>query len=88
MKIHSMYPMGATPALFITAHKNRFSSEASFAMIDVRREISFSFVTSQTTAKAMLPLLKKTKGSRIINISSSAGLGGGAALGAYAGVSY
>jgi NAD(P)-dependent dehydrogenase (short-subunit alcohol dehydrogenase family) len=35
------------------------------------------------TTKALLPLLKKTKNSRIINISSVAGLGGGPSFGPY-----
>ena len=58
------------------------------SMESVKKAMDVNYFGMISVIKAMLPLLKKTKGSRIINISSSAGLGGGAALGAYAGVSY
>ena len=57
------------------------------SMESVRKAMDVNYFGMISIIKAMLPLLKKTKGSRIINISSSAGFGGGAALGAYAGMS-
>lgn len=44
----SMYPIGAIPALFTTAHKLRFSSAASFSIALTSFVMSSSFVTSQT----------------------------------------
>lgn len=55
------------------------------SMESVRKAMDVNYFGMISVIKAMLPMLKKTKGSRIINISSSAGTSGGAALGAYAG---
>lgn len=50
-------------------------------MESVRKAMDVNYLGMISVIKAMLPLLKKTKGSRIINISSYAELSGGAALG-------
>ena len=56
-------------------------------MASIRKAMDVNYFGADSVIRAMLPQLKKTKGSRIINISSVAGLCGGAALGAYVGQS-
>ena len=58
-------------------------AKVSFFPCKYRPKVNYFGVVMVT--KAMLPLLKKSIGSRIINVSSTAGHGSMAALGAYSG---
>ena len=55
------------------------------SMSSIRKAMEVNYFGLISVIRAMLPQLKKTRGSRIINISSAAGIGGGAAMGAYVG---
>jgi NAD(P)-dependent dehydrogenase (short-subunit alcohol dehydrogenase family) len=50
-----------------------------------RKVMDVNYIGVVSFTKAMLPLLKRTKNSRIINLSSVAGLSGGPMFGPYAG---
>lgn len=55
------------------------------SMEAIRKVMDVNYFGAISVIKAMLPQLKRVKGSRIINISSVAGYSTGPGLGAYSG---
>ena len=55
------------------------------SMNSIKKMMDVNYIGLVAVTKAMLPFLKKNPGSRIINISSVAGLGGAVLFGPYSG---